>query len=101
MLAIRQALRALPAAMGGGTMPLSRDGKKLREDPACRSGYEYAKRRDALWRGESEEVLRVLERAFRELHRLEGNGNSLGIALYLRELLAGEAGRGGERSKEG
>ncbi len=72
------------------------DGKKLPEDPACRSGYEYAKRHDELWRGQSAAGLRIMERVFRELSRSEGNGNSLGIAIYLRELLESKAGRGKE-----
>lgn len=77
-----------------GMVPLLRDSEKLRDDPACRSGYEYAKRHDGIWRGENAEVLQVMERMFTELYRREGNGNSLGIALYLRELLEGRAGRG-------
>lgn len=75
-------------------MPRLGNGKKLLEDPACRSGYEYAKRHDELWCGQSAEVLRAMERVFRGLSRSEGNGNSLGIALYLRELLEGRAGWG-------
>jgi hypothetical protein len=66
----------------------------LQEDSTCRSGYEYAKRHDEIWRGQSTEVLRAMERMFTELHRREGNGNSLGIALYLRELLESREGRG-------
>lgn len=77
-------------------MPLLRDREKLQEDSTCRSGYEYAKRHDELWRGQSAEVLRIMAAVFMELHRREGNGNSLGIALYLRELLASESGRGEE-----
>lgn len=75
-------------------MPLLGKKEKLQEDPACRSGYEYAKRHDELWRGQSVEVLQAMERMFMELYRQEGNGNSLGIALYLQELLESRAGRG-------
>lgn len=74
-------------------MPRWGNGEKLLEDPACRSGYEYAKRHDELWRGQSAAGLRMMERVFRGLSRSEGNGNSLGIAIYLRELLASKTGR--------
>ncbi len=75
-------------------MPFLRDKEILREDPACRSGYEYAKRHEGIWRRETSAVLRTMTAVFMEFYRREGNVNSLGIAMYLQEMLEGETGRG-------
>ena len=75
-------------------MPHLGNGKEQLADPACRSGYEYAKRHDGIWRGESTEVLRTMTATFMELYLREGNGNSLGIAMYLQELLDSRSGEG-------
>ncbi len=75
----------------GGEAPGERE--RLPEERGCRSGYEYARKHGELWRGQSVVELRAIERTFMEVYRREGNGNSLGIALYLRRLLKDKSGR--------
>jgi hypothetical protein len=70
-------------------MPVGQDREELSVGRGCRSGYKYARRHDELWRGQSAAVLRAMERTFMDFYRRGGNGNSLGIALYLRSLLRG------------
>lgn len=59
----------------------------LLEDPECRSGYEYARRRTSLWRGRTIAELKDIAVAFYAIYQANDNRHSLGMAVYLRQLI--------------
>lgn len=69
-------------------MSLADEYRELLTEPDCRAGYEYARRRQAIWREETAETLRSLAGVYLELYRRTENLNSLGIAAYLLDYAA-------------
>jgi len=63
-------------------------------DRGCRSGYEYAKRLDGVWRRQTARSLRMMAKTYLELYRRNDNCNALGIALCLEQLAENRTGRG-------
>lgn len=79
---------------GAVVMLLRGEYRELLADRDCRSGYEYARKYHRVWRREPPDVLQTMATVYLELYRQEDNRNSLGIALYLYELVNSMAGPG-------
>lgn len=70
-----------------GDVGMLPENQRLPDDLDFRSGYEYAKRSDRLWRRHSVEFLQALAKIFHDLYLRNENRNALGIAEYLRQML--------------